>query len=464
MKVLKKEGTFEKNIQFLFLLAAGFSVFLLVPLDCLFPGMGYFLAEKCLAVPGLLFFGSALTKRLSAPVKRNLLLSVIAILWFAAAQLQHHLSGMGCSSFGVFSIVYLLAFPFAAVADTPEKNAGLKWIGYIYVAASLLPVLCSILLFLDAVPEALSSYVFWDGARLQALWHPNVVACVLMIGIGLTLYFLVQADKTWKKAALALLAAIQFCGLVLTNGRTTILLGCGLFGGTVFFMIWKGGWKRFLAGLLAALAIIASLFLFSRKLFQFHTQVQISRLIQQIQEEELEVSEAPVITMDEDTGEVQLVGSNKQHGFLYDLFTFNNRIYIWDAAFTTLEDNPGIKIWGTENVSSELTYRNSFPVGHAHNSWIQTLLKLGLPGLLVALVFTAMTLFACAVLLLHPGAELPKKVAALLTLCILAAGFLEPYLFVGDIFTLFANFLFFLLTGYLDTWRRELPCKHKKAA
>ena len=467
MKLLQIRGNSVRNMHLLFLLAAGCVLFLFVPVDCMFPGMGYFLAEKYLAVPCLLFFGSALTQQLSSSAKRNLLLSSLAVLWFAAAQLQHHLAQMGTGSFGVFAVGYLLAFPFASAAEQGAAKTGIKWIGKIYVATSLLLLIGGAMLLLDAVPSALANGIFLDSGRLNILWHPNVLACIFMVGIGFALYFLFQAERRWEKAAFALLSVIQFIGMALTSSRTTILLTCALLGGTIFFMIWKGGWKRFLAGVAAALMVIAVLFLASRTLFDMHTQVQINKLMQQaVTQEETEVQvenqNSPNLIVDS-SGQVQLAGASEQHSLLEDLLTLNNRTLIWDAAFQAVRDNPSIRKWGTEYVSMEISYRNIATVGHAHNSWFQTMMSLGIPGLLIALVYTAIALFRCVPLLWHRNVELHKKVAALLVLCIMAAGFLEPYLFICDITTLFVNFMFFFLTGYLDCWCRELPGKQRNA-
>lgn len=49
-----------------------------------------------------------------------------------------------------------------------------------------------------------------------------------------------------------------------------------------------------------------------------------------------------------------------------------------------------------------------------------------------------------------------KSVAALLVLCILGCSFLEPYLFGAYMEKQPIQFLFLLLSGYLDCWRAEL--------
>ena len=93
-----------------------------------------------------------------------------------------------------------------------------------------------------------------------------------------------------------------------------------------------------------------------------------------------------------------------------------------------------------------------FDVVHAHNSWMEALLRMGIPGLVISLIFTVLSAFCAAKLLLSPKTVLWKKVIAMLTMCVMATGFLEPYLFITNVYYHVTDFLFFFLTGYLDFW------------
>lgn len=457
-KMLWKAEDPGKTMQFLLLLAAGISVLLFVPIDSLFPGMGYFFAEKWLAVPSLLFAGSVLCQRHSGEVKKRLLLSGITVLWFTAVQLQHHLSEMGSASFGLFAVVYILAFPFAAVSEEDNRRRGITWIGMSYVACSVLLIVLTGMLLLETVPETLTARVFWDGTRLNALWHPNASAGVFMLGIGFCLYFLVQTQKTWIRILLAALTAIEFGAMILTNSRTSILLTCGIFGGTLFFRIWKGGWKRFFVSAAAALAVIAALFFLSGELFDLHTQVRHNKMLHQL-EKTHEAGDDQHVQLTEKADEIELTGASPQGSFAEDMWTLNGRTYIWKSAFTALRDNPSIVKWGTEYANIEISSRNHFPVAHSHNSWVEILMRLGIVGFVLALAYTAIAIKSLWRIFWHLGFGLSRKVVAMIVLCTMAAGFLEPYLFIGDISTLFVNFIFFFCTGYLDCWSMEKPDK-----
>lgn len=440
-------------MQLLFLIAAGmipFFVMLCVPLHF---NAGFYFAEEYVVVPCLLFFGSALTQRKTATAKKCLLLSAAAAAWFVIAQLQHHMSHMDTRNFGMFAVSYLLAFPFAAVTEDGGENVGLKWIGRIYLAFSSLMVALTMTLQLDAVPGPFASEIFWDGVRARIFWHPNGSAFVLLLGLGFSLYFLTLAEAKWKKWALGILAVLHFMTMVLTNSRTTILLGCELISGTVFFAIWKGSRKQFLAGAAAAVAVMAVLLGTYNLVFDLHNEVQIEKVMAQQQEGQTTQN----LVVDGETGEVSVSGSvtSSQGDLSKDMKTLNGRTHIWKAAFGAFRDNPQIRIWGTDYVAEEVSYRNYFPVVNCHNAWIQMLILLGAPGLLVAVAYTVIAVWNLLVTMFRKQEDLSRKVVAMMVVCLLAGSMLEVYLFTGEDLSNSQNFLFFLCTGYLVQWNRK---------
>lgn len=475
MNLQEKEVNSRKSVQLLYLIAAGIMPFFAVLVGSLFPAVGYYLVDKYMVVPGLLFFGSALTQKLTASAKRSLLLSFVAVFWFVVIQQQHHLADMGNRNIGIFALVYLLAFPFAAVTEDGKDNAGLNRIGSIYLAFSTLMVFFAMLLQLDALPAALQSSIYWDGARIWMFWHPNGSAFVLLLGLGFSLYFAMQAENKWKKGLLAGLAVLHFCTMTLTNGRTTIFLACALTAGTVFFLIWKGGWKRFAAGAAAAIAVAAVMLFAYSTLFDFHKQYQIDKVLKQqellaAQQAQAEADAAPSaetassvqssniqsVTIDATTGEAHIGGSSDtgQGELSGDIRHLNGRVWIWQGALAALKENPQVRLWGTEFVTAEINFRSSLQTINAHNSWVQTAMLMGLPGLLIALVFTGIAVWNLWVLMWRPWEDVSKKIIAMLVICILMASVLENYLFTGEDMSNCQNFAFFLLTGYLVQWNR----------
>ena len=108
-------------------------------------------------------------------------------------------------------------------------------------------------------------------------------------------------------------------------------------------------------------------------------------------------------------------------------------------------------------MAAELSYRNPFPVVNAHNSWIQTMMLMGIPGCLLAVVFTLVAVWNLWILMWRKQEDLRRKVVAMIVICLLLAGLLEAYLFTGEL--LFTNFVFLLCMGYLIQWNAETAGK-----
>jgi len=147
-----------------------------------------------------------------------------------------------------------------------------------------------------------------------------------------------------------------------------------------------------------------------------------------------------------------ILGNNTQGSLTDDMWTLNGRTVIWSSALKAIRDNKALALWGTEYSGTVISVYNPFEVVHAHNSWMEALLRMGVPGLLMSLVFTVLSVFCAAKLLLSPGTVLWKKVIAMLAMCVMASGFLEPYLFITNVYYHVTDFVFFFLTGYLDYW------------
>lgn len=437
---------------YLFLITAGILDFLLITMGSSFSFLGYYLTEYYLIIPPMLFLGYMLREKLSVFSKRRLLLSAATLCWFILVQMQHKLTGMGSHPISTVFLVYLLAFPFASMTEDRE-SIGITCIGKIFVAASLVLVGYTALLILGMLPAYLKDLVFWDGSRLNCQWHPNIAACYFMIGIGFCAAFFARAKKRSAKILLVLAIAVQFAAMALTNCRTTILMTGALFGGILFFHICKGGWKRFFMSILVALIMLVVSFKISGSFFLWNND----RLVTQI----TVTQDADGIT---DQSSDILAGDNVQDSLGNDLRTLNNRTYIWEAALNALRDNRTLVFWGTEYSGTVISAYNISPVVHAHNSWIEVLMRMGIIGLLFALVFTAVSVFSAIKLLFHKNTELWKKIIAMTTMCVMVSGALEPYLFITNVYYHIPDFLFFLCTGYLDYWCHCLPGKASPAA
>ena len=139
-----------------------------------------------------------------------------------------------------------------------------------------------------------------------------------------------------------------------------------------------------------------------------------------------------------------------------DLPTLNNRTAIWLGALNKIQNDPWILLRGAEDTKIDLGY---VVASHTHNAWVETLLRLGVPGLLLSLIFSWRAGWASLMMLVHTETGLWKKNIAMLVLGMMATSMLEPFLFVTNAGTNFFDYFFFLSLGYLTLWNRELKKK-----
>ncbi|MDO5400074.1 MAG: O-antigen ligase family protein [Eubacteriales bacterium] len=424
------------------------------------PGLSYlpyFIVEKFSAVPALVFLGSVLVCRQSPLAKRHLLAGIGAVAWILAAQVMQYVGGEAPENIGMSWAAYLMVFPFAAVEQ--ERGRGMKWMGGAAAAVGALLTLYAGLLKLGVLADG---PVYWDGARLNALFHPNITACLLMMGLAFCLIFCFRVQQRWLKGVLLAAAALQFAAVALTNSRTNILMTCALLAGIVFFCIFRGGWKRLLLGGLAAVVVFVGAFALTDALYEAHYNQLVTEYLEEQAAAQVPEALSPSSASQASEAEpaVKLPSQSGQGSLLNDLRTLNGRTVIWGSAFQAARWNSNILLRGTAYVGTVISTaqeaRGSFPVEHAHNSWVQMLMSFGLPGLMIGLYFGFLALRGALCLLLRLDVQLWKKSVALLVLCLLMAGFLEPSLFTGSVFYHFINVIFFLCTGYVDLWREEL--------
>lgn len=493
----------HRKVQFFLLLTVCIVEALFIVTEGMFHYIGYYITENHIAIPCFLFLGTVLNQKLTTAAKQNLGLSCIAAIWFVLVQIQHRTQGMEAVYGGYFFLSYLMAFPFASVMEDQGKNIGMKLATTLFLLASLVLVGYSALLVLGWLPDGMQNFVTWDGTRLSPLWHPNVSACIFMIGIGASLSYLFHTKKNWKKGLLAASAAVQFLAISLTNCRTSVLFTCVLVGGAVFLAIYNGGRKRLIVGTAAALVTMVALFAAASGIYEWNQELHIKNVTQQIQEvpgvirsapsdvpteyheeEELTVPQPnaviPMETEDfvrnedqiyqeiqgiegvkqeirqyEKSGIIIIRGNSDQGSLLEDLKTLNGRTKIWQAALEAVGWEPMLRWWGTPYVGTMISAGGEVKVDHAHNSWVEILMSLGLPGLVIALVYTGIAFWSTAVLLVKQNVESWKKMIAILLICILGAGFLEPFLFFTKSSYQFIDFIFFLILGYMDLWCRQ---------
>ena len=447
------------NPQYFCLAAALGMEFLLMALR----GYGFYFVENYIIVPTMLFIGFAFGQQITSAARRQLLLPIAAICWFFVTQTLHYAMDMEVRNLGLFTSVYLLAYLFASFTQDGKKQWGLKMAAAACIGAALVLTLFAGLLALDLLPGFLKPHVYWDGARLQAMWHPNICAIILMMGMAFCLVLFSECKHKWFKGLSLAGAVLFFLVMALTNSRTSILMASCIIAGFLFFCIWNGSWKRFIVGIVIALVTIALLFSAAKTIFQAHNNALITGYIEQAEKsasqaedtvESIPDATQPQIYTDPYSGKLVLVTDAAQTNAPGNILSLNGRTTIWQTAFRCLQENSTILLVGCDYSEYLFEIYHHFPAAHAHNAWIETLICLGLPGLLFALVFTGIAAWHIWVTF-WGSTSLGQKIIAMLVLVLMGASILEPYLFFTDIFYHYTDFIFFLCLGYLIQWRSE---------
>lgn len=417
---------------------------------------GYHVYQFFFALPCIMIYGAFLDRKVVWRCRRNLLLPLMMVLWFIFLNLVHGGGGTRMYSLGLFASIYLFAFPLASLLREGDNKLALKIFAGAYFGAAAMLAVTALLLLLNIVPAFLSDTIYWNGSRLYVLWNPNIAACIWMIGTVFCTTFLSRTKDRRLKAGLILLMLLMLIAMALTNSRTGILLTGGFLGAMTFFAAVKRGKKWFVPGILVAVIIVFAFFTGAGRLYQANYDLLVERHTQQSVQANDSATEAKdsSVAVSEQKKD-QPVITNAQGSIISDLGTLNSRTRIWGAAFDAIRDNPRILLVGANNPGQYLSENGYFQIAHMHNAWMECLVGMGVPGLLLAIIFTLIAVWNSVIILLKYHQDVWKRNVALLTLMLLAAGCLEPYLFYTDTDYHPFNLLFFLCVGYLVYWQEE---------
>lgn len=408
--------------------------------------------DQFLAIPAMAFLMLSIARGMDRKGRAMVVLSFAMVLWVALVQVMREYRGMEKILPGEITLFYAMLLPLAFALDDGKRQWGLYLLCGVFLLEGLRLCLLGGALYFGILPESYASSVYWDGARLVQVNHPTNCATLLLISIAVSLGWCVKTKKLWLRWVLIAWILVQFLVQMLTNGRTSIGLTCLFLGGGVFCLLRGTGWKRASVAFVVGLAVMAGSFLGSQKLFSLHEKAMWQQTpVMHMLEQETEVLETEEQETEETTPSEQV---NVQNSLFQDMATLNGRTEIWRAAVLGLVRNPKYLACGTDSVSEVLAEEMNFPTLHTHNSFLEAAYALGLPGLLLVLVITVFGIRS-AVILLWKNDDLWKSIIALLVICLLGCGMLEPYLFVGGTTQHFLSILFLSGIGYLHQWTTD---------
>lgn len=448
-------------VQLICLLIIGIVEFLNMTKGFLLPLNIHLFSNAGIMLSLLGFWAITLWKSPRSIGRRDVILGLVMVFWFLVVEGNRRINYTPLQSVTIFLIVYLIALPFASITQDQEHQTGIRLVSAIYLAASVFLLILGLILM---VRGSFSDKVYWDGARLLIIHHPNIVSRIFMIALALCIGFIAYAKKLWAKILLLLAAALFFAAIALTNTRAVVIVACVILAGNVFFLFYNEKRRHVLLGAAAAMLAVVVFFMSYSWLFQWNMNRLIHQsTLQTTQEQTLvtdETDDATTILPEEipltadPRGELQGNSNSYQGTILNDLSTMNGRADIWRSFLRKIRNNPAILLRGT--VDTRLIWNNI----HTHNAWLEALIMLGLPGLILVVFFSWEATWSSLRLLWHAGTDLFRKNIALLTLGTLVTALMEPSLFITYTEWSFSDFFFFLCLGYLVLWKKQIPRKN----
>ena len=333
-------------------------------------------------------------------------------------------------------VLYCVALPFVRLFGDGEKRRILDTLVLVYVLTLAVIAWMGIWFSLKHTGRTmpLSGQLFGlpEGGQLQILGQkPGVSALLLAAAFYMGVYLLAARwKKYWVAPAIAVLLGL-YLALALTADRLGILA----FG--ICFAV--------LGGVLAAririsskvikVAVVVFVCLLCLLAALLGTQLALDVLSR--------ISAA--VSGNEAAGYVLAVNWNEQ---AKNSAPGEIRAYLGQV----LSQNPRLMLLGSHDtaVMTAFTQLTGTVYQQMHNSFLQVLMLMGIPGLLLALVLTAVVLWSALKLLLAT-AELGEQLLCLAPLVLLIGGMGESVLFVpwSSMSWSLLDFLFLLFCGYL---------------
>jgi hypothetical protein len=422
-----------------------------------------FIFLKWFAVVALIFLLASFCR----PVSKQGIKFLLFGLLFSLTYLLVYGSGRG---FYPFFCEYMMLLPYAALSHEKEKGTGLKIFAGFYAFTLAVMSVLAVFQCLNRIPYVLQPLYlqpgfFWErDFYLQLFWHPNVLGAIFMLGTGMTVALACSTKHLWSKITLALLAAVGYLFTSLTYCRTAIILTAFIISGVVFFLIYRDNKsaKRILLALLAAAATMSVLLYAYSFIFKVHVNYQ--RQIRTETEEITETVDDSSTKKSHPAGESDSENKEKSSGAEHDVFGdlyeglhgFTERDRIWKSAFKGIAENPKVLFTGVDDIPGFINGRYGIrSKAHAHNSWIQMLLSMGIWGFAFTVVISFLAIKNSFLLLFRKKSTMFQKSICLFTLAVMGLGFFEIYLF-GEYYPVnFVNAVYLLCTGYVTVWAKE---------
>jgi len=255
-----------------------------------------------------------------------------------------------------------------------------------------------------------------------------------LIALFSGIWLAAHLKRRWIIAAAVLMGVGLYIGIALTVSRTAMIQTSVLAAGLVFAaglrMPLRALWKRVAVSL--PLAAVCLLVVFLSFGWVTDGVSALSRSMNAVAEAAMPAQET-VLVIERDIAN--------------DLTTMTGRTDIYRGILRMLKERPMTLLTGMRNSSMVNTLEKYIDNYHAHNSFLQTLVNMGIPGMLLAVWFAVRALWAAVRVIFSAKASFADQVLAVSVLTLLVGTIPEPYLFTEYLTA--CNFPFFLMLGYL---------------
>lgn len=367
-------------------------------------------------------------------------MGVAAVAWYALSRAWLGDPYLRQSSlyFARTAVNYLVALPFAFALGDGARRRGLDLAAAIYAlglfALALAGVLCT-LLNLHLYLPVFSTEISFMGGRLCAGQHPNGSAMLFLLGMLFTLYLMMRYPRWWTRVLGAVMLCTFYMGIAFTVSRT-VMVECALAAAALAFSVVLRLNRPSRMALRACVAVAAAVVVLGACYAGLEGCISWQSGLSSHAEEATAKEEDPVAIA--------------HRSLLRDMSTLTGRTDIYKAVLRYVGLHPDTLAAGMleRDIVTNLRAEVYPEFVLAHNAWLQALLTTGLPGLLLGLYFTWVTLRlgVRGLLVRQAQTSFADKVILLLPLLLVVNCVTECVLFAEQFSV--GSFAYLLCLGY----------------
>lgn len=336
------------------------------------------------------------------------------------------------------AVLYALAFPFAQVSGDGNKRRVLDILSLVYVLTMTVIAWMSIYLAVTGksltMPQSGYDFAMSTSGRLYMLGqNPNHSAPLLAMALFLALYLLsCYRNKLWLIPGVIVIVGL-YGALTLTVSRTAFIAATATFGYLAGCLASKIKVKKLWLKTLVVAAIVLAGMLLAYKSLDWVKEL-LFLLASTVQR-----------------GDLVFLAADRDMTIAVD--NMSGRGMIYSAILQVLREEPKVLLFGNLDldVAAKISEVANYTYQHCHNSFLQVLMLMGLPGLLLVLWICVKLGLSVLKLLFAKDSAMAEKLLALVPVYFLVSSLAESLVFVPwmNLGWSLLNFWFLLISGYI---------------